>query len=447
MDHHRQRGEVVKNKVSVTPFSDMIKMFVDLRSTNLAPMINHAVDVAKISALIMKRIRPFESVSPVYISGLFHDIGLVVYSEIVAPEEIAKLSEDSSYSLSSLLYRIDRDMYHAVFSTRIVEKIGILPRKYLNALRRHHEPLSNMDGSYDEILIASVLNVADAISVIIRDVKSDLVEIVDRIDRLLANHQMLDEVRAAARDLFRSYVEMSYVFDYDSMLDEFCGTPIHVDMEQFIETLKALVLLVDLQSPFTVRHSSSIAALARDIAAEMFKNMFDSLVMYISGLIHDLGKLRTPVEILHKPGKLSRSERYVMNLHVSNTFRLLSKYSDLDEFAAIASLHHERLDGSGYPWGLKGNELGMRARILQVSDVFTALTEDRPYRKGMSSEDALRIVEDEVDRGRLDGEVYRVLKEMVKNGYRVSRNEVVFAEFFGDMEEYEAVRKVMERVS
>ncbi len=218
-------------------------------------------------------------------------------------------------------------------------------------------------------------------------------------------------------------------------------------MEQFIEALKTLVLLVDLQSSFTVRYSSSIAALARDIAAEMFESRFDFFVMYIAGFIHDLGKLKTPVEILHKPGKLTRSERYVMNLHASNTFKFLSKYSNLDEFAAIASLHHERLDGSGYPWGLKGNELGMRARILQVADVFTALTENRPYRKGMSNEDVLRIIEGEVDKGRLDGDVYRVLKEMVKNGYRISKDEVVFAEFFGDMEECEAVRKVLKRVS
>ena len=441
-----ERVGFVKDKVSLTPFSDMIRMFIDLRNTNLAPMINHAVDVAKISSLIMKRIKPFESVSPIYISGLFHDIGLVVYSEIVAPEEIAKLSEDSSYSLSALLYRIDRDMYHAIFSTRIVEKLGILPEKYLNALKQHHEPLSEMMGD-DEILISSILNVADAISVIIRDTKSDLVEIVNRIDRLLVNHKMHHEVRAAARDLLKSYVEMSYVFDHDSMIDEFCGTPIHVDINQFVEALKTLVLLVDLQSPFTVKHSSSIAALARDIAAEMFKNKFDSLVMYIAGLIHDIGKLRTPVEILHKPGRLNKSERYVMNLHVSNTFKLLSKYSNLDEFAAIASLHHERLDGSGYPWGLKGNEMGIRARILQVADVFTALTEDRPYRKGMMGKDSLKIIEDEVNKGRLDGDVYEVLKEMVKNGYRMSKNEVVFIEFFGDMDEYDAVRKILERVS
>ena len=437
----------MKREVSVTPFSDMIRMFVDLRSTNLAPLVDHAVDVAKISSLIMRRINPFENISPMYITGLFHDIGLVVYSEIVAPEEISRLAEDSSYTLSSLLYRIDRDMYHALFSTRMMEKVGILPEKYLNALRQHHNPLDKMSGSDEEILISSVLNVADTISVIIRDMKSDMVEVVDKIDRFLANHRMVDEVRVAARDLFRSYVEMAYIFDGDSMMDDFCAATMHVGLEQFLETLKIIVLMVDLQSPFTVRHSSSIAALARDMAAEMFRNKFDSLVMYIAGLIHDMGKLMTPVEILHKPGKLSKSERYVMNLHVSGTFKMLSKYSNLDEFAAIASLHHERLDGSGYPWGLKGNELGIRARILQVADVFTALTEDRPYREGMSSRDALRIIEDEVDKGRLDGEVYKVLREMVKNGYRVSQSDIVFTEFFGDMKDHEVVRKVLERVS
>ncbi len=437
----------MKKEVSVTPFSDMIRLFVDMRNTNLAPLIDHAVDVAKISALILKRIKPFENPSHIYITGLFHDIGLVIYSEILAPEDIAKLSEDSSYTLSSLLYKIDRDMYHAAFSARMMEKVGIVPQKYLEALRQHHNPLNKMTGSDDVILISSILDVADNMSVIIRDMKSDMVKIAETIDRFLINHKMVDEVRRAARDLFKSYVEMTYVFDNDSMLDDFCEASIHVSLEQFIETLKILVLMVDLQSPFTVKHSSSIAALARDIAAEMFKNKFDSLVMYIAGLIHDIGKLLTPVEILHKPGRLSKSERYVMNFHVSNTFKLLSKYSNLDEFAAIASLHHERLDGSGYPWGLKGNEIGMRARILQVADVFTALTEDRPYRRSMSSDEALKIIEDEVDKGRLDGDVYSVLREMIRNGYRISKNDIVFTEFFGDMNEYDIVRKVLSYVS
>ena len=437
----------MKKEVSVTPFSDMIRLFVDMRNTNLAPLIDHAVDVAKISALILKRIKPFENPSHIYITGLFHDIGLVIYSEILAPEDIAKLSEDSSYTLSSLLYKIDRDMYHAAFSARMMEKVGIVPQKYLEALRQHHNPLNKMTGSDDVILISSILDVADNMSVIIRDMKSDMVKIAETIDRFLINHKMVDEVRRAARDLFKSYVEMTYVFDNDSMLDDFCEASIHVSLEQFIETLKILVLMVDLQSPFTVKHSSSIAALARDIAAEMFKNKFDSLVMYIAGLIHDIGKLLTPVEILHKPGRLSKSERYVMNFHVSNTFKLLSKYSNLDEFAAIASLHHERLDGSGYPWGLRGNEIGMRARILQVADVFTALTEDRPYRRSMSSDEALKIIEDEVDKGRLDGDVYSVLREMIRNGYRISKNDIVFTEFFGDMNEYDIVRKVLSYVS
>ena len=432
----------MKKEVSITPFSDMIKLFVDLRNTNLAPLIDHSVDVAKISTMIMKRIKPFENLSNMYITGLFHDVGLVVYSEIVAPEEISKLSEDSSYTLSSLLYRIDRDMYHAAFSTRMMERVGILPQKYLRALKQHHNPFCNLRGSDEEILISSTLDVADNISVIIRDSEPDLIETAERIERFLNTHKMAEEVRKAAKDLFRSYVEMTYVFDTDPMLDDFCGSNVHVSLEQSVELLKIFVLMVDLQSPFTVRHSSSIATLARDLAAEIFKNKFDSLVMYISGLIHDIGKLTVPVEILHKPGRLNRSERYTMNLHVSGTFKMLSRYPNLSEFAAVASLHHERLDGSGYPWGLKGNEIGIRARILQIADVFTALTEDRPYRKGMSSEDALKIIEDEVNKGRLDGDIYRVLREMVKNGYRISQSDIVFTEFFGDMDEYEAVRRV-----
>ena len=436
----------MKKEVSVTPFSDLIRIFVDLRNTNLAPLIDHSVDTAKIAAMIMKRLKPLENLSSIYITGLFHDVGLVIYSEIIDPEEISKLHESNSYTLSSLLYRIDRDMYHAVFSTRMMEKLRILPQKYLNALRQHHNPFDEMVGSDEEIIISSVLDVADTISVIIRDMRTDITEIVSRIEIFLRNHKMAEEVRKAAEDLFRSYVEMTYIFDPDPVLDDFCGTALHISLDQFVEILKIFVLMVDLQSPFTVKHSSSVAALSRDMAFEMFRNKFDALVMYIAGLVHDIGKLITPLNILHKPGKLDISERYVMNLHVADTFKMLSKYSNLSEFAIIASTHHERLDGSGYPWGLKGNDIGIKARILQVADVFTALTEDRPYRSGMPYKDALRIIEDEVNKGKLDGEIYRVLKEMIKNGYKVSKDDIVFSEFFGDMEEYGVVRKVLSRM-
>jgi HD-GYP domain-containing protein (c-di-GMP phosphodiesterase class II) len=114
--------------------------------------------------------------------------------------------------------------------------------------------------------------------------------------------------------------------------------------------------------------------------------------VYRAGLLHDIGKLGVSNSILDKPDRLTDSERTSVERHPFFTWEILSRVPAFKDFAWSAALHHERLDGSGYPWHLSGNRLDITARILCVADVYEALTADRPYRASLPWEETSRIL-------------------------------------------------------
>lgn len=149
---------------------------------------------------------------------------------------------------------------------------------------------------------------------------------------------------------------------------------------------KAFADIIDAKSPYTFSHSRNVAAYALGIAREMKLDSATQRRVYRAGLLHDIGKLGVSNSILDKPGSLTDAERTAVQRHPFFTWEILSRVPAFRDFAWSAALHHERLDGSGYPWHLSGNRLDLTARILCVSDVYEALTADRPYRAGLSWE-------------------------------------------------------------
>ncbi len=436
-------------KIDSLSVCDMINLVYDMETSEFLPMIIHAFDVAKISTFIMKRIDPLTKLANVYITGLFHDLGLISLAEIKLPGALSEIKSSasswgSSFQLDKFLNEIDNDSMHGIISHKILEKIGLLPEEYLYAVLNHHVPFSELDGSDREILLANVINVSDAISRILRkNVEGSLSKSLGALEEVVNNYFMIEDVKKAVKDLLKSPLEFGYVLDDKPHIDKFFKCSFEIDIRRYMEFLKAMVLLVDLRSHFTVKHTSGVAQLSKNLAEEILKTDFDGTMMYISGLMHDMGKIRAPLDILHKPGKLNRYEYLAIKLHVVETYKMFSKYPRFAEFTAIASLHHERLDGSGYPWGLKAKDLSMRARILQVADVFTALTEERPYRGKLSPFEAIGIIEDMVNKGKLDPIVFETLRSMVKNGFELKLSDMVITEFFGEMENIEEIRKVL----
>jgi len=183
-----------------------------------------------------------------------------------------------------------------------------------------------------------------------------------------------------------------------------------------------MAYIVDQKSPFTAEHSSGVAAVAHLLAATMALDEEHCDKIEVAGLLHDLGKLHMPDYILEKPGKLNTEERNIMNQHSYETYEILRHVIGLEEIARWAAYHHEGLNGIGYPFHPKRQDLGVEARIIAVADVYQALAQDRPYRGGMPLNKILNILQEMVDAGKLDKKVVNVARELGERGYAVARD-------------------------
>lgn len=133
--------------------------------------------------------------------------------------------------------------------------------------------------------------------------------------------------------------------------------------------------------------------------------------MMIAGYLHDIGKLAVPAGIIEKPAELSWEEWNIIKSHPYHTARLLGGVENFDRITSWAASHHEKLNGNGYPFHYNEESLGTGERIMAVSDVFTALMEDRPYRRGLEAGEALEILDRMADQHDLDGGILATLKE------------------------------------
>jgi putative nucleotidyltransferase with HDIG domain len=159
-------------------------------------------------------------------------------------------------------------------------------------------------------------------------------------------------------------------------------------------TIRAMALAVESRDPYTAGHEQRVARLARAIAEEMGRPEEEVLGTYYAGLVHDVGKISVPAEILSYPGKLGKEELGIIRKHPETGSRILSTVRFPWPLAEIVHQHHERLDGSGYPLGLSGDTIRIEARILAVADVVEAMASHRPYRAALGIEAALvEIVE------------------------------------------------------
>lgn len=175
------------------------------------------------------------------------------------------------------------------------------------------------------------------------------------------------------------------------------------------QVAKLFARIVDAKSPFTALHSQGVANVARLLAEKMGVSPTNCDKVEIAGLLHDLGKLRVPDEVLDKPSKLDGRERQLMNAHSFETFQILHRIKGFEEIAQWAAYHHEEPGGKGYPFHLQGETLPLEARILRVADIFQAMVQDRPYRAGLPQGEARQFMADMVAQGRLDAGIFATL--------------------------------------
>ncbi len=183
----------------------------------------------------------------------------------------------------------------------------------------------------------------------------------------------------------------------------------NLDIDELIGITKLFARVIDFRSNFTAVHSEGVSAVAKRLAQHQGCDELTCKKIQAAGYVHDIGKLTVSKEILEKPAALTKAEFSIMKEHTYHTYVLLCQVKGLEEINEYASMHHERLDGSGYPFKLKREELSLGARIMAVADIFTALSENRPYRKGMKKEEVVKILERMAADNKIDAEVVKTL--------------------------------------
>ncbi len=169
--------------------------------------------------------------------------------------------------------------------------------------------------------------------------------------------------------------------------------------------------IVDAKSPFTAYHSLGVARLARFLAELAGVSAENCDKLELAGLLHDIGKLHVPDEILDKPGKLDAHERRIINTHSFETYQILRSIGGFEEIALWAAYHHEEPNGMGYPFRIHEKDMPVEARILRVADIFQAMVQDRPYRAGWNAQEVLGFLKDLADKGSLDANIVNLVAE------------------------------------
>jgi len=160
-------------------------------------------------------------------------------------------------------------------------------------------------------------------------------------------------------------------------------------LEMVINTVMVLSKALEMRDPYTFNHNSRVAEIAEKIAGVLAWDENRLLGIRLAGELHDLGKITIPLDILNKPGKLSDLEFKLIQEHVIKCYDLFKDIKFPFSLADMIHQHHERLDGTGYPRGLKGDDILLEARILAVSDVLEAMTSHRPYREALGIDKAI----------------------------------------------------------
>ena len=261
--------------------------------------------------------------------------------------------------------------------------------------------------------LADLIHLADSVSLMIRPdepVLNQVPEIMKAVREGEGDRYAPDAVRAleALEDRERIWFDLAY--NPDRILEEVLQEQI-VGIETTMQMAKLISMIIDFRSPFTAMHSAGVAVSARELARLCGMNALECDMMEIAGNLHDLGKIRTPAEILEKPGKLTDEEFNVVKEHAYFSDVLLSRVRGFEVIGKWAALHHEKLNGKGYPYHMKDDEIPIGAKIMAVADVFSAITEDRPYRKGMPGEKVRAILRENAGRGELSAGLVDLLIE------------------------------------
>lgn len=399
----------------------------------ISPMVaNHHKQVAYIAYQIASELGlPMQRRKNLILSGALHDIGALSFQE----------------RLSSLEFEIQNPHKHAEAGYRLLRMFEPFSQ-IAGIVRFHHVPWASGAGrEYNNKEVppeSHIIHLADRIAVLIdpkKEIFSQAAPIVETIAARTGTMFAPELVEAfkqvgekeffwldIASDLTAPYLQT--IIPSDTLM---------LDPNETLALARLFAKVIDFRSPFTANHSSSVAIIAETLASYLPFSQAELVMIRVAGYLHDLGKLAVPVEILEKQDKLTPQEWNIMRRHTYYGYHVLQPLHDFRTINLWGSLHHERLDGRGYPFHIRGDELALGSRVMAVADIFAAISEDRPYRKAMPTHEVLAILQKNADNGGIDPEITAILRKNYHeiNGKRLQEEQKsdheyrLFTEIYG----------------
>jgi HD-GYP domain-containing protein (c-di-GMP phosphodiesterase class II) len=289
---------------------------------------------------------------------------------------------------------------------------------YADAVGHHHD---RWDGTTpgglagETIPLASrIIHVADRAATLIRDEGPVLRQTGTIVDALRRHSGTLFDpalVDCLAGLLLKEGLLLDATSDFMSRCieEQAPRRTTEVGVDDLVGIAQVFAEVIDGKSPYTRRHSQNVARVAGRLSAMLGFSANEVKLMEVAGLLHDLGKLSIDDDILDKRGSLAEDEFLVMKQHPYYTYRILRMVDGLEAVSEWAALHHERMNGTGYPFHVEGDSLPFGARIMAVADVTAALSEDRPYRSALSEDELHRVLGGLASRGELDATITGLL--------------------------------------
>jgi HD-GYP domain-containing protein (c-di-GMP phosphodiesterase class II) len=414
---------MVKRDIQV-PLADLITCLSDVIDLVNPELVNHHQKVAYTAYSIATQMGlPARQRNELLLAGKLHDIG-------------ALASQERAQTMQFELHNPQR---HAEMGWLLLRGFEPLT-SVAQLIRYHHLHCDADDGDQvicpDVMVGGQILHLADRVAVLLRPNGNPLAQ-KKHICRQVAAQSGGMFLPKAVNAFLKLAEKESFWLDLASpTLGAFLSRRItldtlELDLHGLLSLSQVFARIIDFRSPFTATHSSGVAASAAALARHAGCSERECEMMKVAGYFHDLGKLAVPTEILEKPAKLTPRQHEIVRCHPFFTYRTLESIDGLSTINSWGAFHHEHLDGSGYPFRLTKRTLPLGSRIMSVADVFTAITEDRPYREGMSSDRAFSVMDKMVANSSLDGHVVQLLAKNFDeiNSIRIAAQGISVSEY------------------
>lgn len=329
-----------------------------------------------------------DDLNDLMLASLLHDIGMFKTAEHL---DFKTLDDDSDPQHSRIGYLLIHQYPSFVKIARIV--------------LHHHTPYHK--SSHDQAILSQILYLADRVSVLLDYSRPLLTQKDAVVDAILAERGRL--FMPILCDAFKKlavieafWMSIDYRRMHGSVVAALRKDYYITTIEELFHIGRLFMTAIDYRSRYTAAHSIGVSKVAQLLAQYANLPPADQDIIAVAGYFHDIGKVAISKAILDKPGKLSKEEFNIIKGHAYYTYEILKKIAGFEEIAQIAAFHHERLDGTGYPFHHSGSHISDYARLMGVADLFSALTERRPYRKNLEKKEIVDILLDLVVKGAID---------------------------------------------